>query len=70
MPTTFCVLIWSSACALWAEGEHYHYVVCNAFQSAADLTKIEKYASFATVISIFVKLVRLNLGGGALIAKP
>ncbi len=26
----------------WAEGEHYHYVVCYAFQFPADLTKSEK----------------------------
>ncbi len=31
---------------------YYHYVVCYAFQSQADLMKSEKYASFATMILI------------------
>ncbi len=60
MPVEFCVLIRCTAHVLWAaEGTqtllkktYYHYVVCNAFQSKADLMKSEKYASFATAILI------------------
>ncbi len=46
----FCILICCSAHALWAKD--YHYVDCYAFQSLTDLTKSEKYASFATAILI------------------
>ncbi len=52
VPVKFCILICCSVHALWTESEHYHYVVCYAFQSPADLTKSEKYASFAIMILI------------------
>ncbi len=41
VPVKFGVLICCSAHSHWAEGEHYHYVVCYAFQSSADLTKVK-----------------------------
>ncbi len=42
---------------------YYHYVVCYTFRSQADLTKSEKYASFATALLALI-MVRLNLGVG------